>query len=387
NSVSNSILPDKDGGVSNKDGVVARELPSANEVVFVYSCWYCFLLLCLFEKFKASDLIKSNVGKNGGYHATEAVSKRTQTVNILPIAVPAIEVDELKEITDSFGRKALIGKGSCGIVYYGILKSGQAAAIKKFDSSEQPEDEYLAQVSMLSRLKHENVVELLGYSVDGGLRVLIYEYASNGSLHDILHGQKGAQPGPVLSWSQRVKIAVNAAKGLEYSHEKVQPHIIHRNIKSRNVLLFDDDFAKIADFDLSNQAPDAAGRLNSTGYLLTFGYAPEYAMTGQLSSKSDVYSFGVVLLELLTGRKPVDHTLPRGRQSLVTWATPQLSEDKLKQCVDTRLNGEYPPKAVAKMAAVAALCVQYEAEFRPNMSIVVKALQPLLKPPSKAQNL
>ncbi|KAJ0439123.1 putative pto-interacting protein 1, protein kinase RLK-Pelle-RLCK-VIII family [Helianthus annuus] len=221
------------------------------------------------------------------------------------------------------------------------------------------------------------------------------EYASNGSLHDILHGRKGVkgvQPGPVLSWSQRVKIAVGAAKGLEYLHEKAQPHIIHRDIKSSNVLLFDDDVAKIADFDLSNQAPDMAARLHSTCVLGTFGYhAPEYAMTGQLSSKSDVYSFGVVLLELLTGRKPVDHTLPRGQQSLVTWATPKLSEDKVKQCVDTRLNGEYPPKAVAKMGAVAALCVQYEADFRPNMSIVVKALQPLLNaragPQTEARHL
>jgi pto-interacting protein 1 len=107
-------------------------------------------------------------------------------------------------------------------------------------------------------------------------------------------------------------------------------------------------------------------------------------MTGQLTQKSDVYSFGVVLLELLTGRKPVDHTMPRGQQSLVTWATPRLSEDKVKQCVDPKLKGEYPPKGVAKLAAVAALCVQYEAEFRPNMSIVVKALQPLLKAPAPA---
>ena len=102
-------------------------------------------------------------------------------------------------------------------------------------------------------------------------------------------------------------------------------------------------------------------------------------MTGQLTQKSDVYSFGVVLLELLTGRKPVDHTMPRGQQSLVTWATPRLSEDKVKQCVDPRLKSEYPPKGDAKLAAVAALCVQYEAEFRPNMSIVVKALSPLLQ--------
>ncbi|MCD7450349.1 cleavage polyadenylation factor subunit pti1 [Datura stramonium] len=333
-------------------------------------------------------------GYNAGQRATESAQKETQTVNIQPIAVPSIAVDELKDITDNFGTKALIGEGSYGRVYHGVLKSERAAAIKKLDSSKQPDREFLAQVSMVSRLKHENVVELLGYCVDGGLRVLAYEYAPNGSLHDILHGRKGvkgAQPGPVLSWAQRVKIAVGAAKGLEYLHEKAQPHIIHRDIKSSNVLLFDDDVAKIADFDLSNQAPDMAARLHSTRVLGTFGYhAPEYAMTGQLSSKSDVYSFGVVLLELLTGRKPVDHTLPRGQQSLVTWATPRLSEDKVKQCVDARLGTDYPPKAVAKMAAVAALCVQYEADFRPNMSIVVKALQPLLhaRPaPSETSNL
>ncbi|KAI8561966.1 hypothetical protein RHMOL_Rhmol04G0381800 [Rhododendron molle] len=324
----------------------------------------------------------NNASGHGGYHATEAAPKDTKTVDILPIAVPTIPVDELKEITENFGTKALIGEGSYGRVYYGLLKSGQAAAIKKLDASKQPDQEFLAQVSMVSRLKNENVVELLGYCLDGGLRVLAYEFASNGSLHDILHGRKGvkgAQPGPVLLWAQRVKIAVGAAKGLEYLHEKAKPHIIHRDIKSSNVLLFDDDVAKVADFDLSNQAPDMAARLHSTRVLGTFGYhAPEYAMTGQLSSKSDVYSFGVVLLELLTGRKPVDHTLPRGQQSLVTWATPKLSEDKVKQCVDARLGGDYPPKAVAKMAAVAALCVQYEADFRPNMSIVVKALQPLL---------
>ncbi|XAR49751.1 Non-specific serine/threonine protein kinase [Bertholletia excelsa] len=334
----------------------------------------------------------NSAGNNGGFPTTEAAAKDRKAVEIQPPAVPDIPVEELKEITDNFGTKALIGEGSYGRVYHGILKSGQAAAIKKLDSSKQPDQEFLAQVSMVSRLKHENVVELLGYCLDGGLRVLAYEYAPNGSLHDILHGRKGvkgAQPGPVLSWAQRVKIAVGAAKGLEYLHEKAQPHIIHRDIKSSNVLLFDDDVAKIADFDLSNQAPDMAARLHSTRVLGTFGYhAPEYAMTGQLSSKSDVYSFGVVLLELLTGRKPVDHTLPRGQQSLVTWATPKLSEDKVKQCIDARLGGEYPSKAVAKMAAVAALCVQYEADFRPNMSIVVKALQPLLNarsgPPSEA---
>ncbi|KAF5452018.1 hypothetical protein F2P56_027059 [Juglans regia] len=309
-----------------------------------------------------------------------------------PIEVPALSLDELKENTDNFGSKALIGEGSYGRVYYANLSNGKAVAVKKLDVSSEPESntEFLSQVSRVSRLKHENLVELLGYYVEGNLRVLAYEFATMGSLHDILHGRKGvqgAQPGPTLDWMQRVRIAVDAARGLEYLHEKLQPFIIHRDIRSSNVLLFEDFKAKIADFNLSNQAPDMAARLHSTRVLGTFGYhAPEYAMTGQLTQKSDVYSFGVVLLELLTGRKPVDHTMPRGQQSLVTWATPRLSEDKVKQCVDPKLKGEYPPKGIAKLAAVAALCVQYEAEFRPNMSIVVKALQPLLRSPAPARD-
>ncbi|KAF0912497.1 hypothetical protein E2562_014084 [Oryza meyeriana var. granulata] len=302
----------------------------------------------------------------------------------LIIDVPELSLEDLKQKTDNFGSNALIGEGSYGRVYHATLDDGRQAAVKKLDASEnEPNDEFLKQVSQVSRLKHENLVEMLGYCVDGNYRILAYEFATMGSLHDVLHGRKGvqgAQPGPVLDWMQRVKIAIEAAKGLEYLHEKVQPSIIHRDIRSSNVLLFEDFKAKIADFNLLNQAPDMAARLHSTRVLGTFGYhAPEYAMTGQLTQKSDVYSFGVVLLELLTGRKPVDHTMPRGQQSLVTWATPRLSEDKVKQCVDPRLKGEYPPKGVAKLAAVAALCVQYEAEFRPNMSIVVKALSPLLQ--------
>ncbi|KAK9159472.1 hypothetical protein Syun_005813 [Stephania yunnanensis] len=300
------------------------------------------------------------------------------------IEVPALALDDLKEKTDNFGSKSLIGEGSYGRVYHASLDDEKAMAVKKLDVSSEPESdfEFLTQVSKVSKLKHENLVELLGYCAEGNLRILAYEFATMGSLHDVLHGRKGvqgAQPGPPLEWMQRVRIAIDAAKGLEYLHEKCQPSIIHRDIRSSNVLLFEDFRAKIADFNLSNQAPDMAARLHSTRVLGTFGYhAPEYAMTGQLTQKSDVYSFGVVLLELLTGRKPVDHTMPRGQQSLVTWATPRLSEDKVKQCVDPRLKGEYPPKGVAKLAAVAALCVQYESEFRPNMSIVVKALLPLL---------
>ncbi|XP_019709862.1 probable protein kinase At2g41970 [Elaeis guineensis] len=305
----------------------------------------------------------------------------------LPIEIPAIPLAELNQLTSNFGQKALIGEGSYGKVFHADLTTGEPAAIKKLDpsASNDPDSDFAAQLSMVSRLKHEYFVQLLGYCLEANNRILVYQFATNGSLHDVLHGRKGvqgAEPGPVLSWNQRVKIAYGAARGLEYLHEKVQPPIVHRDVRSSNVLLFDDYESKIADFNLTNQSPDTAARLHSTRVLGTFGYhAPEYAMTGQLTQKSDVYSFGVVLLELLTGRKPVDHTMPKGQQSLVTWATPRLSEDKVKQCVDPKLNNDYPPKAVAKMAAVAALCVQYEADFRPNMTIVVKALQPLLSKP------
>ncbi|CAN6301646.1 unnamed protein product [Urochloa humidicola] len=303
---------------------------------------------------------------------------------VLPVDVPAISMGELNNITGSFGQKALIGEGSYGKIYKAVLTSGEPVAIKKLDPSVSSDSlaDFSAQLSMVSRLKNEYFLQLMGYYLDDSHRILVYQFASHGSLHDTLHGKKGvkdATPGPVLSWAERVKIAYGAARGLEYLHEKVQPSIVHRDVRSCNVLLFDGYDSKIADFNLTSQPPDGAARLHSTRVLGTFGYhAPEYAMTGVLTQKSDVYSFGVILLELLTGRKPVDHTMPKGQQSLVTWATPRLSEDKVKQCVDPKLGEDYPPKAVAKMAAVAALCVQYESDFRPNMTIVVKALQPLV---------
>lgn len=219
-------------------------------------------------------------GNQKGSKGSAPVKPETQKAPP-PIEVPALSLDELKEKTDNFGSKALIGEGSYGRVYYATLNDGKAVAVKKLDVSSEPEsnNEFLSQVAMVSRLKHENFVELHGYCVEGNLRVLAYEFATMGSLHDILHGRKGvqgAQPGPTLDWIQRVRIAVDAARGLEYLHEKVQPAVIHRDIRSSNVLIFEDYKAKIADFNLSNQAPDMAARLHSTRVLGTFGYhAPE----------------------------------------------------------------------------------------------------------------
>ncbi|KAJ0743106.1 putative protein kinase RLK-Pelle-RLCK-VIII family [Helianthus annuus] len=323
-------------------------------------------------------------GSNRGEPRSSGAVRSGAPQKVLPIEAPKLSLVDLKQMTGNFGSRALIGDGSYCQVYYGKLSDGQEAIIKMLDtssSSPDPNTDFTNQLSVVSRLKNEYFIELLGYCLEENNRILVYEYAPMGSLHDVLHGKKGvegATPGPLLTWAQRAKIAYGAARGLEYLHEKVQPAIVHRDIRSSNILLFDDYQSKIADYNLSNPS-DTAAHLHSTRVLGTFGYhAPEYAMTGQVSQKSDVYSLGVVLLELLTGRKPVDHTLPKGEQSLVTWATPRLSEDKVKQCVDPKLNDDYPPKAVAKLAAVAALCIQYEADFRPNMMIVVKALRPLV---------
>ncbi|CAK9324914.1 unnamed protein product, partial [Citrullus colocynthis] len=228
-----------------------------------------------------SEHLKSPRSYGDGHHqrsskeATPVKSEPPKTPP--PIEVPVLSLEELKEKTDNFGSKALIGEGSYGRVYYASLNDGKAVAVKKLDVSSEPDSsvDFLTQVSTVSRLKHENFVELHGYCVEGNFRVLAYEFATMGSLHDILHGRKGvqgAQPGPVLDWMQRVRIAVDAARGLEYLHEKVQPSIIHRDVRSSNVLLFEDFKAKIADFNLSNQAPDMAARLHSTRVLGTFGY-------------------------------------------------------------------------------------------------------------------
>ncbi|MFS7943129.1 putative protein kinase RLK-Pelle-RLCK-VIII family [Helianthus anomalus] len=305
---------------------------------------------------------------------------------VATIEAPSFSLDELNKMTNNFGSESSIGEGTYCRVFHGKLNTGEEVVIKMLDTSSlsDSESDFTDKLAMISRLKNEYFSQLCGYCLEKNKRILVFQYATMGCLHEILHGRKG---GVVLNWVQRVKIAYGAARGLEYLHEKAQPPIVHCDVRSSNVLVFDDFETKIADFSLSNLSSDNAARLHSTRVLGTFGYhAPEYAMTGQITQKSDVYSFGVILLELLTGRKPVDHTLPKGQQSLVTWATPRLSEDKVKQCVDPSLNNDYPPKAIAKLAAVAALCVQYEADFRPSLTIVVKALQPLLnsKPASES---
>ncbi|XP_077231011.1 putative serine/threonine-protein kinase PBL21 isoform X4 [Tasmannia lanceolata] len=226
---------------------------------------------------------------------------------------------ELAIATRNFRAADLIGEGGFGRVYKGILDTGQIVAIKQLNRDGlQGNQEFVVEVLMLSLLHHANLVNLIGYCADGDQRLLVYEYMPMGSLENHLFGmQPDREP---LGWNTRMKIAVGAARGLEYLHVEANPPVIYRDLKSANILLDNDFNPKLSDFGLAKLAPVGDKTHVSTRVMGTYGYcAPEYAMSGKLTLKSDIYSFGVVLLELISGRKAIDNSKLAGEQNLVTW--------------------------------------------------------------------
>ncbi|XP_019151397.1 PREDICTED: receptor-like serine/threonine-protein kinase ALE2 isoform X5 [Ipomoea nil] len=283
---------------------------------------------------------------------------------------------DIERATDNFNESRILGEGGFGRVYSGVVGDGTEVAVKILKRDDhQGGREFLAEVEMLSRLHHRNLVKLIGICLEERSRCLVYELIPNGSVESHLHGVD-KENGP-LDWNARVKIALGAARGLAYLHEDSSPRVIHRDFKSSNILLEDDFTPKVSDFGLARTAFDEENRHISTRVMGTFGYvAPEYAMTGHLLVKSDVYSYGVVLLELLTGRKPVDMSLPPGQENLVSWARPFLTtKEGLEFIVDPSLGPDFPVDSITKVAAIASMCVQPEVSHRPFMGEVVQALK------------
>lgn len=298
-----------------------------------------------------------------------------------PITSTSYTVASLQSATNSFSQDFIIGEGSLGRVYKADFPNGKLMAVKKIDNSAlslQEEDNFLEAVSNMSRLRHPNIVTLAGYCAEHGQRLLVYEYIANGNLHDVLHSAEDSSK--ALSWNARVRIALGTARALEYLHEVCLPSVVHRNFKSANILLDEELNPHLSDCGLAALTPNTERQV-STQMVGSFGYsAPEFALSGVYTVKSDVYSFGVVMLELLTGRKPLDSSRVRSEQSLVRWATPQLHDiDALARMVDPTLNGMYPAKSLSRFADIIALCVQPEPEFRPPMSEVVQALVRLVQ--------
>ncbi|XWS47257.1 hypothetical protein CRYUN_Cryun14cG0136900 [Craigia yunnanensis] len=292
------------------------------------------------------------------------------------IAAQTFTFRELATATKNFRQECLIGEGGFGRVYKGKLdKTGQVVAVKQLDRNGlQGNREFLVEVLMLSLLHHPNLVNLTGYCADGDQRLLVYEYMPLGSLEDhLLDITPDQKP---LDWYARMKIALGAAKGLEYLHDKANPPVIYRDLKSSNILLDKEFNAKLSDFGLAKLGPIGDKTHVSSRVMGTYGYcAPEYQRTGQLTVKSDVYSFGVVLLELITGRRAIDTTRPNKEQNLVTWAQPVFKEpSRFPQLADPLLNGDFPVRGLHQAVAVAAICLQEEAPIRPLISDVVTAL-------------
>ncbi|KAJ6355667.1 hypothetical protein OIU77_006114 [Salix suchowensis] len=284
-------------------------------------------------------------------------------------------LSDIERATSSFDASRIIGEGGFGLVYSGVLEDGTKVAVKVLKRNDQQGGrEFLAEVEMLNRLHHRNLVKLIGICTEECSCSLVYELIENGSVESHLHG---VDKESALNWDARIKIALGAARGLAYLHEDSCPRVIHRDFKSSNILLEHDFTPKVSDFGLARTALDEENRHISTQVMGTFGYvAPEYAMTGHLLVKSDVYSYGVVLLELLTGRKPVDMSQPPGQENLVAWARPFLTtKEGLEVIIDPTLAPDVPFDSVAKVAAIASMCVQPEVSHRPFMSEVVQALK------------
>ncbi|CAM8969142.1 unnamed protein product [Rhodiola kirilowii] len=284
--------------------------------------------------------------------------------------------EELAMATDGFSDANLLGQGGFGYVHRGVLPNGKEVAVKSLKAgSGQGEREFHAEVEIISRVHHRHLVSLVGYCIAGSQRMLVYEFVPNNTMEFHLH-EKGR---PTLGWPTRLKIALGSAKGLAYLHEDCHPKIIHRDIKASNILLDSSFEAKVADFGLAKMNSDVNTHV-STRVMGTFGYlAPEYASSGKLTDKSDVFSFGVMLLELITGRRPVDSTDTYMDDSLVDWARPRLmramDEENFDSLVDPRLEGHYNKKEMIRMVACAAACVRHSARRRPRMSQIVRALE------------
>ncbi|KAL1190529.1 Proline-rich receptor-like protein kinase PERK2 [Cardamine amara subsp. amara] len=296
--------------------------------------------------------------------------------------------EELAIATNGFSEANLLGQGGFGYVFKGMLPNGKDIAVKQLKAgSSQGEREFQAEVGIISRIHHRHLVALVGYCIAGAQRLLVYEFVPNNTLEFHLHGTGR----PPMEWSSRLKIAIGSAKGFSYLHENCNPKIIHRDIKAANILIDFKFEAKVADFGLAKIALDTHTHV-STRVMGTFGYmAPEYAASGKLTEKSDVFSFGVVLLELITGRRPVDTKTVYPENSLVDWARPLLNEvteiGNFEVVVDPKLNNEYDKEEMARMVACAAACVRSTARRRPRMDQVARVLEGNISPSDLNQGI
>ncbi|XP_024993743.1 probable serine/threonine-protein kinase PIX13 isoform X1 [Cynara cardunculus var. scolymus] len=332
------------------------------------------------------SVVSSNVSGNSQFSSASSGDDVGPGGQILPH--PNLKIysfAELKSATKNFRNDTVLGEGGFGKVHKGWLEeksgskhngSGSVIAVKKLNSeSMQGFEEWQAEVNFLGRLSHPNLVKLLGYCYEGKELLLVYEFMQKGSLENHLFG-RGSTVQP-LPWDLRLKILIGAARGLAFLHA-LERQVIYRDFKASNILLDGSYNAKLSDFGLAKMASASQSHV-TTRVMGTYGYAaPEYVTTGHLYVKSDVYGFGVVLVEMLTGMRTLDPNRPVPQRNLVDWVKPMLANRrKLKNIMDSRLEGRYPSKATGRIAQLAFTCLETEPKSRPSMKEVVETLERL----------
>ncbi|PPS13365.1 hypothetical protein GOBAR_AA07213 [Gossypium barbadense] len=260
----------------------------------------------------------------------------------------------------------------CSSIYHHERDLNARMGFMRMDEG-QAEKEFRVEVDAIGHVRHKNLVRLLGYCIEGVHRMLVYEYVNNGNLEQWLHGAM-RQHG-TLTWEARMKVIIGTAKALAYLHEAIEPKVVHRDIKSSNILIDDDFNAKVSDFGLAKLLGSGESHI-TTRVMGTFGYvAPEYANTGLLNEKSDIYSFGVLLLEAVTGRDPVDYGRPANEVNLVEWLKMMVGTRRAEEVVDPNLETRPATRALKRALLVALRCVDPDANKRPKMTQVVRMLE------------